>query len=183
MGWSSDLESGGSRFDSRLPEGHFGVISGSLFRQFWDVLGCVWEWFRDVFGWFWDGLGKNVGRGRKMKIFKNDREYFSGVGALKIHFFRLSRTKFWKIIFCRIFVYKLPIYRLKQPLCYGSNMAGSAIFLASGTREDGPTGHPPNTHGPNIQNKTSKLHREWLESARSQKLQQLSENKLWSQHT
>ena len=65
-----DLESGGSRFYSRLPEGHFGVISGSLFRQFWDVLGCVWEWFRDVFGWFWDGLGKMSGGVEKSKISK-----------------------------------------------------------------------------------------------------------------
>ena len=70
------------------------VISGSLFRQSWDVLGCVWEWFRDVFGWVWDGFGKNVGRGRKMKISKNGREYFSGVGALKIHIFRLSPASF-----------------------------------------------------------------------------------------
>ena len=70
------------------------VISGSLFRQFWDVLGCVWEWLGDVFGWVWDGFGKNVGRGRKMKIFKTDREYFSGVGALKIHIFRLSPAFF-----------------------------------------------------------------------------------------
>ena len=105
MGWSPDLESGGSRFDSRLPEGHFGVISGSLFRQFWDVLGCVWEWFGDVFGWVWDGFGKNVGRGRKMKIFKNGREYFSGVGALKIHIVRLSPAFLWKTffaVFCKI---------------------------------------------------------------------------------
>ena len=38
--------------------GHFLVGSGSLFREFWDVLGCVWEWFGDVFGWVWEGLGK-----------------------------------------------------------------------------------------------------------------------------
>ena len=86
MGWSSDLESGGRRFDSRLPDGFDsrlpGVGSGSLFGRFWDVLGCVWEWFGDVFGWVWNGFGKmsdgveNVGRGRKMTIFKNGREYF-----------------------------------------------------------------------------------------------------------
>ena len=55
----------------------FLVGSGSLFRQIWDVLGCVWEWPGSVFGWVWDGLGKNVRRGRKMKVFKNGREYFS----------------------------------------------------------------------------------------------------------
>ena len=80
MGWSSDLESGGSRFDSRFPEGHFGVISESLFRQFWDVLGCVWEWFRDVFGWFWDGLGKNVGGAEKSKNSKMTGSIFPGSG-------------------------------------------------------------------------------------------------------
>ena len=62
--------------------GHFLVGSGSLFREFWIVLGCVWEWFGDVFGWVWDGFAKKVGRGRKMNIFKNDREYCSQVGAL-----------------------------------------------------------------------------------------------------
>ena len=117
MGWSPDLESGGSRFDSRLPEGHFGVISASLFRQFWDVLGCVWEWFGDVFGLFWDGFGKNVGRVRKMKSFKNDREYFSGVGALKIQLFSPPPHFFENMFVCRIFVYKLPINRLKRPVC------------------------------------------------------------------
>ena len=72
MGRSSDLEAGGGGFDSRLPE----VIVGSLFREFWDVLGCVWEWSGDVFGWVWDGFGKNVRRGLKINISKNDREYF-----------------------------------------------------------------------------------------------------------
>ena len=59
MGRSSDLEAGGGGFDSRLAE----VIFGSLFREFWDVLGCVWEWSGDVFGWVWDGFGKNVRQG------------------------------------------------------------------------------------------------------------------------
>ena len=53
------------------------VGSGSAFHQFWDVLGCVWEWFGNVFGWVWDGFEKNVGRGRKNKLSKNDREYVS----------------------------------------------------------------------------------------------------------
>ena len=30
-------------------QGHFLVGSGSLFRDFWDVLGSVWEWSGDVF--------------------------------------------------------------------------------------------------------------------------------------
>ena len=28
---------------------HFLVGSGSLFRDFWDVLGSVWEWSGDIF--------------------------------------------------------------------------------------------------------------------------------------
>ena len=72
MGRSWDLEAGGTRFDSRLAE----VIFGSLVRQFGDVLGCVWEWSGDVFRQVWEGFGKNVRRGPKIKIFKNDREYF-----------------------------------------------------------------------------------------------------------
>ncbi len=47
VGWSSDSGSQGTGFDSRLAQ----VIFGSLFGDFWDVLGCVWEWFGDVFGW------------------------------------------------------------------------------------------------------------------------------------
>ena len=54
--------------------GHFLVGSGSLFRHFWDVLGCVWEWSGDLFGWVWEGFGKNVRRGPKINIFKNGRE-------------------------------------------------------------------------------------------------------------
>ena len=54
--------------------GHFLVGSGSLFREFWDVLGCVWEWSGDVFRQVWDGFGKNVRRGPKINIFTIDRE-------------------------------------------------------------------------------------------------------------
>ena len=49
MGWSSDLESGGRRFDSQLPEGRFGVTCSSIL----DVLECVWEWSGDAL----DGFG------------------------------------------------------------------------------------------------------------------------------
>ena len=73
MEWSRDLESGGGGFDSRLPE----VGSGSLFRDFSDVLGSVWEGLGDLFGQAWEGFGKNVRRGSKIRIFKNDRKLFS----------------------------------------------------------------------------------------------------------
>ena len=73
MEWSRDLESGGGGFDSRLPE----VSSGSLFRDFSDVLGSVWEWSGDVFRQVWEGFEKMSDWVEKMKIFKNGREYFS----------------------------------------------------------------------------------------------------------
>ena len=60
--------------------GHFLVMSGSLFHDFWDVLGCVWEYCGDVFGWFWEGLGKKCGGGRKIKFFKKVQEYFFRIG-------------------------------------------------------------------------------------------------------
>ena len=56
MEWSRDLESGGGGFDSRLPE----VSSGSLFRDFSDVLGSVWEGLGDIFRQVWDGFEKSV---------------------------------------------------------------------------------------------------------------------------
>ena len=54
MEWSRDLESGGGGFDSRLPE----VSSGSLSRDFSDVLGSVWEGLGDLFGQVWEGFEK-----------------------------------------------------------------------------------------------------------------------------
>ena len=73
MEWSRDLESGGGGFDSRLPE----VGSGSLFRDFSDVLGSVWEGLGDIFRQVWVGFEKNVRRAPKIKIFKIHREYVS----------------------------------------------------------------------------------------------------------
>ena len=73
MEWSRDLESGGGGFDSRLPE----VGSGSLFRDFSDVLGSVWEGLGDIFRQVWEGFGKIVRRGPKIKNFKIVQEYFS----------------------------------------------------------------------------------------------------------
>ena len=69
------------------------VIFGSFFFNLgmsWDVSGSGLGTFS---GWVWDGFGKKLD-GSKIEIFKNGREYFSGVGALKINMFRLSRTKF-----------------------------------------------------------------------------------------
>ena len=73
MGKSSDLEAGGGGFDSRLAE----VMLGSLFREFWDVLGCVWEWSGDVFRQILEGLGKNVRWDPTIIFFKKTGEYFS----------------------------------------------------------------------------------------------------------
>ena len=52
MGWSSDLESGGREFDSRLPEGHSGVTFSSILGCLRMCLGVVWERFRMGLGWF-----------------------------------------------------------------------------------------------------------------------------------
>ena len=54
---SRDLESGGGGFDSRLPE----VSSGSLFRDFSDVLGSVWEGLGDISSQVWEGFEKMSG--------------------------------------------------------------------------------------------------------------------------
>ena len=57
MGWSSDLESGGRRFDSRLSEGRFGVT-------FSPILGCLG--ICSGSGTFSDGFGmvlKNMSYG------------------------------------------------------------------------------------------------------------------------
>ena len=73
MEWSRDLESGGDRFDSRLPE----VRSGSLFRHFgmsWEVSGSGLGTFSDGFGIVLKKISDNVG---KSTISYNGREYFS----------------------------------------------------------------------------------------------------------
>ena len=66
MEWSRDLESGGGGFDSRLPE----VRSGSLVRNFSDVLGSVWEGLGDIFRQVWEGFEKHVRRGPKIFFFQ-----------------------------------------------------------------------------------------------------------------
>ncbi len=57
--------------------GRFLVGSGSLFREIWDVLGYVWEWFGDVLGWVWEVFEKNIWGDRKIMVFKNVWEYSS----------------------------------------------------------------------------------------------------------
>ena len=49
---------------------HFLVMSGSLFREVWDMLGDAWAYSAVVFGWIWDGFGKKFRRGRKHEILK-----------------------------------------------------------------------------------------------------------------
>ena len=103
---------------------HFLVGLGSLFREFWDVLGCVWEWFGDVFRQVWDGLGKNVRRGLKIKKIKIDREYLSQVGALQNNIFSIFPVQ-------KIYNLKIEIFKT------WSGGAGS-----SGSSRSQPQGNP-----------------------------------------
>ena len=61
-----DLESGGRRFDSRLPEGRLGVTFCE-FRMSWDVSGSGLATFSDGFGMV---SQKNVGRVIQIKSSK-----------------------------------------------------------------------------------------------------------------
>jgi hypothetical protein len=67
----------------------------------WDVSGSGLGTFSDGFGMV---LNTNIGRGRKNKKIKNDREYCSRFGALKIHIFRLSPALFENCLFA-VFLY------------------------------------------------------------------------------
>ena len=60
---------------------HFLVMSGSLFREVWDMLGDAWAYSAVVFGWIWDGFGKKFRRGRQMKVVEFVREYFPASGC------------------------------------------------------------------------------------------------------
>ena len=76
MGWSSGLESGGTRFDSRLAQVIFWSGWGNLFINFgmsWDVSGSGLGTFSDGFGMV---LEKNVRQGREIKVLKTGWEYF-----------------------------------------------------------------------------------------------------------
>ena len=77
MEWSRDLESGGGGFDSRLPE----VGSGSLFRDFSDVLGSVWEGLGDIFRQVWEGFEKMSDGIRTSKFSKLAGSIFLSRGA------------------------------------------------------------------------------------------------------
>ena len=50
MGWSPDRGSGGRRFDSRLPEGRFGITLFVNLGMSWDVSGSGLGTFSDGFG-------------------------------------------------------------------------------------------------------------------------------------
>ena len=79
MGWSSDLESGGRRFDSRLAQGRFGVTFSS-------ILGCLGMCLGVV--WVVEGLGfrveflKNIRNGFLEKITKGVDLEHPGLGCL-----------------------------------------------------------------------------------------------------
>ena len=78
-GWSSDLESGGHRFDSWLPEGRFGVTCSSIWECLGMCLGVVWGRLRmDL-----DGFAKKCWRGRKIHFFQKWPGYFSWVWLLQ----------------------------------------------------------------------------------------------------
>ena len=86
-------------------------MSGSLFHDFLDMLGHVWGYFGDVFGWVWEGFEEKLRKCRKVEIFKNAREYFSCAGRNKLSIFSLppdkkkSNTLFFGLPFFYIFFY------------------------------------------------------------------------------
>ena len=68
------------------------VVSGSLFRQFWNVLGCVWDWFGDS-GWVWDGFEKISDGAEQLNFSNMSGSMFPESGYLKITFFVYPRPK------------------------------------------------------------------------------------------
>ena len=76
---------------------HFLVGSGSLFRDFWDVLGSVWEWSGDIFRQIWEGFEKNVDRVQKLKISKMAGSIFPESGRFRIAFFHQSSVNTYHI--------------------------------------------------------------------------------------
>ena len=78
--------------------GHFLVGSGSLVHDFWDMLGCVWEYFGDAFGWIWDGFVENYDEARKSVFFTNMfGSIFPESGRFRITLLAYPRTKKHKI--------------------------------------------------------------------------------------
>ena len=57
MGWSSDSESRGTRFDSRLAQVTFGSLFGHVGVTFSHFLGHVGRCLGILWGCFWIGLG------------------------------------------------------------------------------------------------------------------------------
>ena len=112
MGWSSDLESGGTRFDSRLPQVTFWSGRGHFFVNFgmsWEVSGSGLGTFLDRFG---KVLGKTSDRVEQTKFSKMSGSIFPESGRFRIAFLAYPRTtniknikfQFYRIF--RIFVYK-----------------------------------------------------------------------------
>ena len=77
-----DLESGGGGFDSCLPE----VSSGSLFRDFSDVLGSVWEGVGDIFRQVCEGFAKISDGVRTSKFSEMTGSVFPESGRFRIAF-------------------------------------------------------------------------------------------------
>ncbi len=57
MGWSSDLESGGTRFDSRLAQVIFWYFVWSDWGHFFINFGMSWDVSGSGLGTFLDGFG------------------------------------------------------------------------------------------------------------------------------
>ena len=90
MDWSSDLESGGHRFDSRLPEGRFGITCSSIL----ECLGMCLGVFGDVYGWVCNGFGNISDGGETLTSSKMTGRICPGSGYyLKIACFGYPRQK------------------------------------------------------------------------------------------
>ena len=76
--------------------GHFLVGSGSLFRDFWDVLGSVWEWSGDIFRQMLEGFEKMSDGVRKLKFSKMAGSIFPESGRFRIAFLTYPRSKIGK---------------------------------------------------------------------------------------
>ena len=100
----------------------FLVGSGSLFRDFWEVLGSVWEWSGDIFRQMLEGFEKNVRRGPNDVFCFNDWEYFSWVGALHNSIFNLSSVKTCQDFEYSNFTVNVCIF------CFGSSLVSSFLI-------------------------------------------------------
>ena len=60
---------------------HFLVMSGSLFREVWDMLGDAWAYSGVVFGWIWDGFGKKFDEVENMKFSNVSGSIFPALGC------------------------------------------------------------------------------------------------------